>query len=245
VSSSEALPTDVWTLVDNEPALAGDPAALSGWLRRLCRATTRALPATAVGITMGAPSSESVRLAGSGDQADLLEQLQFTLGEGPCHDAFSAGRPVFVPDVDGLGGSRWPGYTPALQEHGVKAVFAFPLRIGAVKLGTLDVYRDTVGTLDDRAVAQAVAFSTAATTALLDGEARPQGRGAGTDASRDELLSGSAEIYQAQGMVQVQLGVKLDEAMARLRAYAYAHDRAVRDVARDIVARRLTLERDS
>jgi hypothetical protein len=94
-------------------------------------------------------------------------------------------------------------------------------------------------------VAQAVAFSTAATTALLDGETRPHGRDPGADASRDELLSGNAELYQAQGMVHVQLGVSLEEAMARLRAYAYVHDRAVKDVARDVVKRRLTLERDS
>jgi hypothetical protein len=45
-------------------------------------------------------------------------------------------------------------------------------------------------------------------------------------------------------MVMVQIGGDLADAMARIRAYAYAENRRLVDVARDIVARRLTFDRD-
>jgi hypothetical protein len=45
-------------------------------------------------------------------------------------------------------------------------------------------------------------------------------------------------------MVMIQLGVSLAEAMSRLRAHAYAHERRLGDVARDVVARRLEFEPD-
>jgi len=51
-------------------------------------------------------------------------------------------------------------------------------------------------------------------------------------------------VYQAQGMAMIDLGVSLQDAMARLRAYAYAHDRALHEVARDIVTGRLRLQPD-
>jgi AmiR/NasT family two-component response regulator len=52
-------------------------------------------------------------------------------------------------------------------------------------------------------------------------------------------------VYQAQGMVMIQLQVGLTQAMSRLRAHAFAHDRPLGDVARDVVARRLVLRRYS
>ena len=45
-------------------------------------------------------------------------------------------------------------------------------------------------------------------------------------------------------MVMVQLGVSVIAALALLRAYAYANERSLDDVARDVVARILRLDRD-
>ena len=46
-------------------------------------------------------------------------------------------------------------------------------------------------------------------------------------------------------MVMVDLGVGIEEAMARLRAHSFAEERPIRAVATDIVAGKLTLERDT
>ena len=46
-------------------------------------------------------------------------------------------------------------------------------------------------------------------------------------------------------MTMVDLGVGIDEAMARLRGHAFAEGRSVDDVAKDVVAGRLRLGRDT
>jgi AmiR/NasT family two-component response regulator len=53
-----------------------------------------------------------------------------------------------------------------------------------------------------------------------------------------------SEIYQASGMVSFQMGISADEALVRLRAYAFAENRPLSDVAADIVHRRLRLADD-
>jgi AmiR/NasT family two-component response regulator len=113
--------------------------------------------------------------------------------------------------------------------------------VGAVRLGALDVYRDDVGVLPAPVMAQALTYAEVATSSLLDAQDRA---GEESPPGLDDALVGRLELYQAQGMVMVQLGVDLSEALVRLRAYAYSHNRPISDVADDIVARRLTLEGD-
>jgi AmiR/NasT family two-component response regulator len=121
-------------------------------------------------------------------------------------------------------------------------VFAFPLQIGAARLGVLDVFRDRAGALTADEVRQGVLLAEVAVAALLDHHER-EGPGAGVD-DLDDVIEDRAELFQAQGMVMVQLGVSIGEAMARMRAYAYAEDRRLSEVARDIVARRLRFDPD-
>ena len=169
-----------------------------------------------------------------------LEELQFTLGEGPCLDAFASRRPVLVPDLSYRAMKRWPGYAPALHGLGVRAVFTFPLQIGAARIGALDVFRAEPGFLTYGEFRDALAFADVAVTTLLDGQAQAP-PGAAAD-GLDEVMEQRAELFQAQGMVAVQLGISLADAMARLRAYAYAEDKALGEVARDVLARRLSFD---
>src|SRR5688500_8045400 len=71
-----------------------------------------------------------------------LEDLRFTLGEGPCADAFRLGVPVLVGELDsGQNHRRWPLFVPAALDIGARAVFAFPLRSGAIRMGALVLHR--------------------------------------------------------------------------------------------------------
>jgi hypothetical protein len=181
-------------------------------------------------------------IAASSEASQLIEELQFTMGEGPCIDAYASGSPVLMPDLNAAAGGRWPGYAQAVQDHGVRAVFAFPLQVGAARLGALDVYQDQAGPLPTQAVREALIFADEAMECLLHATIDPKTiEGVETE----QGLMGHLELHQAQGMVMVQLGVSLAEAMARLRAYAYAHNRRLSDLASDIVARRVVLEADS
>ncbi|MEO5709802.1 MAG: GAF and ANTAR domain-containing protein [Nocardioidaceae bacterium] len=212
-------------------------------MQRLCRAASTALPATGVGITVMSGDGDPATVAASDPHSATVEDLQFILGEGPCIDAYNTGRPVLAPDLAVAVRVRWPGYGLAAQEHGVQAAFAFPLQIGAARLGALDVYRDQPGSLSPETIIEALTFADAAMTGLLDAQQRSNENDLAP--GLDEALDNRFELYQAQGMVAIQLGTGLHEAMIRIRAYAYAHNRALSDVADDIIARNIVFETDS
>ena len=183
----------------------------------------------------------------TGLAGERLAELQLTLGEGPCHDVLASAAPVLAADLgDAESARRWPGFTPAARQLGAGAVFAFPLIVGAIRAGVLGVYRGSPGPLPDRQLGDLLILADAATVLLLGCAHRyaEDDNGPGLDGQAPGLALHRAEIDQATGMLTVQLGVSAGEAFARLRAYAYAQDRRLADVAGDIVARRLRLHRD-
>ena len=188
---------------------------------------------------MSAPARR-VLVHATGPQAAELEELQFTVGEGPCVEAFTAGMPVLVPDLGADGwGARWPGFTVAAEQTGAAAVFAFPLAQGAIRIGVLGLYRGAAGPLGPEGLADVLVCADAALLLLLntrsgtDRHGQPDGDGWHGHHSR---------VYQATGMVSVQRGVGLEEALALLRAHAFAHDLPLGEVAARVVARRLRLD---
>ena len=178
---------------------------------------------------------------------EQLAELQLMLGEGPCHDVLASAAPVLAADLgDTEFSRRWPAFIPAARELGAGAVFAFPLIVGAIRAGVLGLYRRASGPLSDRQLGDLLILADAATVMLLgsaNGDAG-NGDGAALDGQAPDLALHRTEIDQATGMLTVQLGVPVAEAFVRLRAYAYAKDRRLADVAGDIVARRLRLPRD-
>lgn len=229
-------------LIADEPPGAGVAVGTVPSLQRLCRAAARALPATGVAVSLVTEEATPGMAAASDETSAIIDELQFTVGEGPCLDAFATRRPVLTANLADGGMTRWPGYAPAAHDQGVRAVFAFPLQIGAACLGVMDVYRDTPGALSREALAQALTFAEVAVSTLLDGQERAAD---GEPAmGLDEAMEFRSDLHQAQGMVMVQLGVSLAEAMVRLRAQAYAHNRRLAAVARDVITRRLDLTQD-
>ena len=172
------------------------------------------------------------------DVSARIEDLQFTLGEGPCVDAAQFGAPVMVPDLrtpDDIVVDRWPAFLEGAGAAGVRAVFAFPLRIGAINVGVLDAYRSVPGPLRDGQLRAALLAADAAALALLDID--PTGDLFSDNA--DARSTYQLQVHQATGIVQVQLGVPTEEAFLMLRARAFALGRPLVDVATDVVARRL------
>lgn len=203
-------------------------------LQQLCRTLTTDLAVMGVAVNLMSTAGSDGVLAASGDRSRDVGELQFTTGEGPCHDAFASRRPVLTPDLRSVTRGRWPGYSSAALESGVGAVFAFPLHVGAVVLGVMDVYADRPGSLSREQVAAALTCAQAATEVLLDGDLVT------TDGWPDRDLSTAldhrAEVYQAQGMVMVDLGADPVDALARMRAHAFGNDKPLIDLARDIIA---------
>jgi AmiR/NasT family two-component response regulator len=78
---------------------------------------------------------------------------------------------------------------------------------------------------------------------LLDGQEQAlPGR---ADAGLDEALDDRFELHQAQGMVMVQLGISLGDALTRIRAHAFANNHSLGNVAADVVSRRIRFDRDT
>ena len=180
--------------------------------------------------------------------SEQLAELQLMLGEGPCHDVLAAAGPVLAADLsDEQSARRWPGFARQARLLGAGAVFAFPLTIGAIRAGVMGMYRSSPGPLPWERFGDALMLADLATVLLLDGLGHG-GDGAAPgpvlDGQSPDLALHRAEIDQATGMLTVQLGVPVAAAFARLRAYAYAQDRRLADVAADIVARRLRLQDD-
>lgn len=231
---------EVRALVVREAALVDDRPLVAGWLQKMCRAAARDLSASGVGVSLLSETGDVVTAAASGARSVLVEELQFTFGEGPCIAAYGSGAPVLVPDLSATGATAWPAYAPAAHEHGVRSVFAFPLQLGSARLGAMDVYRDHVGDLSSEALKRAQTFAEITMENLLES--------ADHDGTVAALLDGAPgvrfEVYQAQGMVMVQLGVTAREALARLRAHAFLQGRRLLDVSQDVLSRRLIMEAD-
>jgi len=203
-------------------------------LMRLSTECLAALSVTGVGVAlMTADGPSGVVVAATDDRARQLEELQFALGEGPCVEASASGRPVLQPDLQVAGPARWPRFGAAVLDAGVQAIFAFPLRVGAIRVGVLDCYRDVPGRLVPADLAEALAYARAVTEAVLYLQ------------SHDGLIApidSRAEVHQATGMIAIQLNVGLADALLRLRAHAYSSDRTVASVAADVVGRRLSFD---
>jgi hypothetical protein len=215
----------------------------------VCAAVVPAVQVTGAWLSAARDAEAGHLMRVTDEVSERLAELALTLGEGPSLEASGSGGPVLASDLaDGESGSRWPAFAPAARAAGAAAVFAFPLAVGAIRAGVLGLYRDRPGPLSDFQLGDALIFADTATLLLLDAQDRAAGTtwppGAGPGGQPAGLASQRAEIDQATGMLTEQLGVSITAAFARLRAYAYLNDLRLRDVARDIVARRLRLPLD-
>jgi hypothetical protein len=212
-------------------------------LEHACAAAISVTGADSAAITVTLSATPRETVYASDRLASDLEELTLTLGEGPCVDA-STGSHTVVADLTAPAClARWPAFAPAAVQAGVRAVFALPLQVGAIRLGVLDLYRAQAGDLDREQLADALVLADTACALLLDASqpdgSRPNGY------LPEPVSPPHPEVHQATGMIIAQLGVTAAVALTRLRAHAYAHDRRLRDVAADVVARRLRFHRDT
>lgn len=205
---------------------------------RLCQACLAALPVDGVGLSLmtGEHAGARMLLGATDEVGQQIEELQFSLGEGPCVTAFSEARPVLVPDVKGDEARRhWPAFAEQVVFTGVRSLFAFPLQVGAIGIGVLDCHSSQPGSLSE--ITEALVVATAVTSALLDYQARI------LTSAQPELIDLSwrdhATVHQATGMISSQLNVPTDTALARLRAHTFRAGRPLKEVAADVMSRRL------
>ncbi len=206
---------------------------------RLCAVGPRITGSNGVGVMLMSGDIPGGSLCSSDKVSELIEDLQYTLGEGPCVDAYQHDRTVTEPDLANPQTRRWLAFTPPVLQAGARAVFGFPLRAGTVRLGALNLYRDRPGELTAEQHADALVLADVTARWVLDAQA---GAPSGVVA---EVLEAGADfhfaVHNAAGIVSVQEGITVTEALIRLRAFAFSNDRLLADVAQDVIAHRLRL----
>ena len=205
-------------------------------LERLCADCVRATGVDGGGVTVVSSLGTPVLVHATDAAARTLGELQFTLGEGPGLDAITRRVTVLVDDLDaraGLG-DPWTAFRGEAGGLGVRAMFAFPIVVGSVALGSLDLYRRRPGGLDGGQVSRGLETVEAIGSTLVT----PDG-----DGSFAPVVY-PMTVHQAAGMVMVQLETSIGEALVRLRATAFQEGTALTTLAGDVIdgRRRFTKE---
>ncbi|RDI24460.1 ANTAR domain-containing protein [Lentzea flaviverrucosa] len=206
-------------------------------LARVIRACVDVLPVDGASISVMSGPRERETLYASDDVASKIEDVQFSLGEGPCFEAFATRRPVLVPDLAHASVVEWPMFAAAIAALPIGAIFAFPLQAGAIGIGAVDLYRRRPGWLSGEELAVALEVVDVVAAVLLG---VLLGDLDGTDGLRGVLSPGREQVHQATGMVLAALGISAEDALSRLRGYAFVTGRSLDDVAKDIASRRLS-----
>ncbi len=208
----------------------------SEWPQALCAVCVRALPGMDAAALVLRSDTRAQEMVGASDGwAVLIEELQYTLGEGPAVEAYRGGGPVLAGDL-GAEQGRWPGFAGAAAEQGLAAMFAFPLQIGGIRLGTLDFYRRRPGGMPAESIVDAALLADLATLALLEDELVDDENGLWMEVSYQD-------VHLATGVLAAKLRIGLEDAFVRLRAHAFAERRSLLEVSRDVLDQRLALDR--
>jgi hypothetical protein len=169
-------------------------------------------------------------ISATDSRALRVDELQFDLGEGPCWDALSTRRPVLNPDLT-LGVTPWPAFSHAIVAENIRSLFAFPLTLGPLELGAIDLYSLDPVTLTREQQDQTLALSGIVSRLLLR---HALGR---ANSPTDVSPFSRRIIHQATGMVLAQLNVRADDAYLILQARAFSENRPMHEVADDVVRR--------
>jgi GAF domain-containing protein len=189
-------------------------------------------PSGSCGITVRR-DGRPLTVASSDKRAELVDEVQYDAGDGPCLETLRTGAVVDVPDLRAE--TRWDGYRLHALEHGIRASLSFPLTVDDSTVGALNLYgfvpHAFPGSVRQQAetfVAPAAAALTLVLRAATQAETREQ---------LEQALTSRTVIDQALGILMAQQHCTADEAFALLRAHSQNNNRKLRDVAADLVTR--------
>jgi hypothetical protein len=209
---------------------------------RLCEACVDLLDVDGASISFVRGGSPQGTFGSSGELSRLLDELQFTYGQGPCFDAVASNQPVAADDLDAPGEDRWPALTEAMLGHGIRAVYALPVTVANTPIAALDLFRNRSGALDGHALTGglwAAGLASLPLLNLMNADVDWQAAADGEDGWEQLASLERVEVYQATGMLIDAFGVTAADAVALLRAHAISHSLTASEVAYRILDRRI------
>jgi hypothetical protein len=212
-------------------------------LSRLCYAGVDLLSVDGAGVSL--ITDDSHRCIGSSDSFSAgIEALQGSFREGPCFDAVLLGKPIFAPRLNSQAmRARWPRFTQSAVAAGARSIFGFPMAAKGVTFGALDLFAKQPQNMTDNDIADACVLADLVTIAVNNSLERGEITEVGLSSGLENAWSYPAVVHHAAGMTSVHLDIDIETAMLRLRARAVGTGRALDDLANDVVAGRLRLER--
>jgi GAF domain-containing protein len=209
-------------------------SVLAGAEDTLCASSAEIARVDGAGVVLIMRGNALGTVCSSNATVEAVEEVQYSLGEGPCLEAFRTKAPVLVPDLAADDVVRFPGFREGALEAGVRAAFGFPILVGSVCIGALNLYQHRAGTLSTDQFADALVVAHVAGRTVLEWQSVA---GNGSLARQlEHLPSNRAVVHQAAGIVSVQAATTVDDALALLRAYAFSHNRPINEVAAEVVS---------
>ena len=206
----------------------------------LCAVAAEFTDVSGAGIALVSSGPQFTSLCTSNSVARELMDLEITVGEGPCLDACLSEFAIDEADLVASNDRRWMAYAPSATVAGAHAVFAFPVRIGAIRLGALSLYRDQPGALSPSQASDAYLMASVIGRAVLAMQAGAPNHTLASELEREATFDFS--VHQAAGMVAVQGSMTVGNALVALRAHAYATDTALSDLALRVVVRETSFD---
>lgn len=205
--------------------------ASAGRPHRFSESFVEVLPVNGASVATVGNVLGSETLSATDSVAARLDELQFDLGEGPCWDALRSARIIAVPDFVGTGSDRWPTLVAASRQTPIASVFAFPLLVGGLRFGAVDMYSRAPLTLDATQTHQAVALAEVVSRHVL----RDALAASGVDHDVDAKPYSRRTVHQATGVVLAQLDLDPDDAMLMIQAHAFSTGQSMMEVSREIL----------
>jgi hypothetical protein len=209
----------------------------------LCAVAADFTNLTGAGIALISSGQQYTSMCTSNAVARRLMDLEITVGEGPGVDACSSESAIDEADLFGTDEQRWTAYAPSAMVAGALAVFAFPVRIGAIRLGSLSLYRDQPGELSSEQASDAHLMASVIGRAVLSMQAGAPRDTLAAELEREATFDFS--VHQAAGMVAVQGSMTVGNALVALRAHAFATNAALSELALRVVVREVVFDPNS
>jgi hypothetical protein len=198
------------------------------------------LPVSGASVSTLGEVLGSETISATDGRAARLDEVQFDLGEGPCWDAMRSAAPIAETALRSTGRTRWPAFVAAVQDEAVSSMFAFPLVVGPLKLGAIDLYSVDPVSLDADDSQRASALA-----AIIGRHVLREALASSDRTEIDANPRSRRTIHQATGVVLAQLGMSPEDALLMIQGHAFAANRSMMDVATEIVEGRLAFRRRS
>jgi hypothetical protein len=214
-------------------------SAFAGDETRLYEPFLGVLPVDGLSISTFGDFLPAETISASDAQSFRLDELQFDLGEGPCWDALETGVPVCESNIREQPNRVWPAFSEAIIADELGALFAFPLLLGPLRIGAIDLYTRRPSQLSDLTIRRTSGLATIVSRLVLSRAIRlSQSDSEGETDTRKQFSR--REVHQATGMVLSQLGISALDARLIIQGQAFAVGRSMQEISEEIIDRRLS-----